>query len=527
VGAASSKSADIMFSAAWHSENSRVLELLEIGDELFWEPARQTTSGWAWTGHLAIAFWLIKAARPSMFVELGTHGGNSYSAFCQAIAHFGLHARAFAVDTWRGDAQAGLYGEEVFEELHAFNENHFRGFSRLLRTTFDQARSYFAESSIDLLHIDGLHTYDAVKHDFDTWKSALSASAIVVFHDTNVRERDFGVWKLWQELTQFYPSFEFHHSEGLGVLGFGQQQAPLMKRLFELGGDSQSAAAIRRIFASRGDTFRSRSQVLDLGDKIASLSSDLQQQSHRVSTLEHEIVAHDATIKDRNQQIQSSAEAISNLQLELVRRGEEIQQQKLTIASNDRIISANQKRICRLAAEKSAASGRIEQLQLELAIIRKELGLIESSTAWKIVSHISSSFQNYPTFRRYAWSLARLVWWTLTFQLIPRFRARRRLFRTVDLIANSRFFDASWYLAQYPDVAESGIDPALHYALFGGTERRNPGPEFDAAAYLQRYPDVAEAEANPLIQYLEHGAGEGRVISSVDQFQDTTEARSS
>jgi lipopolysaccharide biosynthesis protein/GT2 family glycosyltransferase len=560
----------------------QVIEALEIGDELFWEPSRQAIPG-AWTGHLAIAFWLIKAAQPSTFVELGTHSGNSYSAFCQAIAHFGMQARAFAVDTWRGDEHAGLYGEEVFEELHVFNESHFAGFSKLLRATFDEARSYFPESSIDLLHIDGLHTYDAVKRDFDNWKSALSTSAVVVFHDTNVRERDFGVWKLWQELAQIYPSFEFHHSEGLGILGFGQRQTRLMQRLFEMEDGSQSAATLRRIFASRGETFRSRSQVLDLAGRLASVSNDLQQQSRCMSALEAELAARDATLRDSDQQIQSNAEEISNLERRLVsrdatladreqeirtkaelignlqqelvdrdaslqNRDEEIrrasasiEQLQLTIASKDKILGARQRKIAELdesAAklraqlegatksldeERSTASKRIEQLQLELASVRQKLGLIERSTAWEIVSRLRSAFQPYPKFRLYFRRLARVLWWTVSFQLIGRLRARRRLFQRRDMLATSTLFDEAWYLSQYPDLAEAGCDPALHYALYGATERRNPGPRFDAEAYLQRYPDVAELGANPLLHYLEQGASEGRIITPVDNPPDATE----
>src|SRR5215469_5966772 len=235
---------------------SQLITDLHIGDELFWEPIRLAPAS-AWSGHLAIAFWLTKVLQPRIFVELGTHTGNSYSAVCQAISTFGLPTRAFAVDTWKGDEHSGFYDERVIQELEAHNESHFAGFSKLLRRTFDEARPYFPENGIDLLHIDGLHTYEAVKHDFETWKSALSDRAVVLFHDVNVREMQFGVWKLWLELSDSYPSFEFHHCQGLGVLGVGRSQCEILSRLFDLGSDPESAALVRRIFASRGELFRS------------------------------------------------------------------------------------------------------------------------------------------------------------------------------------------------------------------------------------------------------------------------------
>ena len=54
----------------------RLMEALDLGDELFCEPARVVAPG-PWAGHVPFAFWLAKVVRPAVFVELGSHSGNS------------------------------------------------------------------------------------------------------------------------------------------------------------------------------------------------------------------------------------------------------------------------------------------------------------------------------------------------------------------------------------------------------------------------------------------------------------------
>jgi hypothetical protein len=78
------------------------------------------------------------------------------------------------------------------------------------------------------------------------------------------------------------------------------------------------------------------------------------------------------------------------------------------------------------------------------------------------------------------------------------------------LIGQSGYFDAGWYLEQYPEVAQTGLDPAEHYLKIGASEGKNPGPKFDTCWYLERYPDVVAAKMNPLLHYIKHGIDEGR-----------------
>ena len=216
-------------------------------------------------GHLPFSFWLIEEARPDVLVELGTHNGTSFLAFCQAIKARGTRTKAFAVDTWEGDEHAGHYGDEVHDRLQRVVQAKYAGFAQLMRMLFDDAMPYFSDGSVDLLHIDGLHTYEAVKHDFETWLPKMSRRGVIIFHDTMVRERGFGVWQLWEELRGRYPSFEFKHTHGLGVLLVGDQPPASLAALCALTG-TPGEAITSNLFDALGQRF-------SLLDKISQLEA--------------------------------------------------------------------------------------------------------------------------------------------------------------------------------------------------------------------------------------------------------------
>jgi GT2 family glycosyltransferase len=203
-----------------------------------------------WNEHVPFAMYLVGLAHPRTFVELGTHTGVSYCAFCQAVATLGLDTRCYAVDTWQGDDHSGAYGPEVLTELRAHHDPLYGSFSRLLQSTFDDARAEFADSSIDLLHIDGFHSYEIVRGDFEAWLPKVSRAGVVLLHDTAIRERGFGVWRLWDEVSARYPHFSFTHGNGLGLLAVGDQLPPGVRALVEAGDDD--AEQLRNFFSILG-----------------------------------------------------------------------------------------------------------------------------------------------------------------------------------------------------------------------------------------------------------------------------------
>ena len=173
----------------------------------------------SWWEHVPIAHWLIENIKPRTVVELGTHYGVSFFAFCEAAKIYSPESFIYAVDTWEGDSQAGYYGCDVFERVATYQGKHHQQRSRLIKSTFDAAAQHFAEQSLDIVHIDGLHTYESVRHDFNTWLPKIRHGGSLLFHDWNVREGDFGVWRLWEEIkaSEIFSCLEVPNGHGLGI----------------------------------------------------------------------------------------------------------------------------------------------------------------------------------------------------------------------------------------------------------------------------------------------------------------------
>ncbi len=177
---------------------------------LLCQPTHETPYS-AWKGHRGFAQRLIKALQPEVFVELGVHAGDSYFTIVESM-HNG---KAYGVDTWAGDKHAGFYDDGIWKMVQGVNRQYPN--SALLRMTFDSATSLI-QDDINLLHIDGLHTYESVKHDYETWGPKVRD--VILLHDICVPENpDFGVWKLWEEIKNDNAGmcFEFHHCHGLAV----------------------------------------------------------------------------------------------------------------------------------------------------------------------------------------------------------------------------------------------------------------------------------------------------------------------
>jgi hypothetical protein len=203
----------------------------------------------AWLEFIPFAYFLMDILQPRLFVELGVHSGGSFLAFCDAAAALVLKTKCIGVDTWESDPHSKYFNTDIYGNLLAGINSKYAAYAELIKDNFDNAVSRFSDHSIDLLHIDGYHSYDSVKNDFTAWLPKISERGVIIFHDILVKERGFGVYRFWDEVKRDYPSFELDFSHGLGVLLVGER---INKDFLDFTGRYKANPLYRQLFYKLG-----------------------------------------------------------------------------------------------------------------------------------------------------------------------------------------------------------------------------------------------------------------------------------
>ncbi len=267
----------------------------------------------AWKGHEIIANFLIRYLTPNIFVELGVHNGFSYFSFCQSVFETKSQTKCFAVDNWTGDKHAGFYEDYVFQQVNSHNNNNYLNFSKLLKMNFDDALNQFKDNSIDLLHIDGLHSYEQVKHDFNSWRPKLNDDAVILFHDVNEFRDDFGVHQLFEELKKIYKYhiiFPFAH--GLGLIQ--SEKAKKEKLIINFLKENEEIIKITQSLHSKNQKNLNLTQATQAKEQeIVNLTQVTQAKEQEIVNLTQVTQAKDREIVNLTQVTQAKDREIVNL----------------------------------------------------------------------------------------------------------------------------------------------------------------------------------------------------------------------
>ena len=162
----------------------------------------------SWKGHRAFAEWLTQRLQPKITVELGVDYG--YSLFCLANNNPG---RVIGIDLFEGDAHAGTREKNQHETVQQFATDNKYTNVTLIKGDFNELVKYWI-APIDILHIDGLHTYEACLMDFVNWGPHVSAAGVVLMHDITSYP---DVTRVFLEVGA-KSKVAFLHSAGLGIV---------------------------------------------------------------------------------------------------------------------------------------------------------------------------------------------------------------------------------------------------------------------------------------------------------------------
>lgn len=502
----------------------------------FQDPPVITPSGWL--EHGPFAAWLIDATRPGLVVELGSHWGYSFFAFCEAVKTLGLTTRCVAVDTWEGDEHAGFYSDEVFDFVTSTATAEYPTTATLVRKRFDEALADFEDGSIDLLHIDGRHRYEDAAEDFGSYLPKLSPRGVVVMHDIVVREHGFGVWRHWEDVQREYPTFEFRHGHGLGVVALGSDAPPAIKKLTSLPLESDEAVMVRKMYKqlgqaiSGGDGMR-RAEQCDAELREAQLRREWELDASTRQALGREVNL--LTRVRRLEQDLRDAKHLTRTSFKGLLR-ERLRTEGIRLLGSD---APDDITIAQLGALFDAEYYAAQHPELDPGTASMEHYLRhgwpagESPTPlfdkdWYLAVYPDVAEAGLPALHHY------LVFGdaegrdpNAVFDTSWYRSHHSELFSEGDL-ALVRFvtdghrlghdpssaFLTNWYLERYPDVAASGRIALSDYLREGALMGRDPHPDFDTAWYVATYPDICRDGTNPLVHYLTFGLNEDRATNA-------------
>jgi predicted O-methyltransferase YrrM len=171
---------------------------------------------------------LVRRHRPNVVVEIGTAYGGTFYALCQVAPS---RSTLVSLDLPGGDFGRG-YRSDTVALLRRLAKRrqivHFLPLDSHEPSSKIVLVELLADAQIDFLLIDGDHTYEGVKADFDMYAPLVAEGGLIAFHDVvpGKPKRVGGVPHFWAEVSERFESLEFVKSWKQGGFGIGVVRTP-------------------------------------------------------------------------------------------------------------------------------------------------------------------------------------------------------------------------------------------------------------------------------------------------------------
>ena len=169
---------------------------------------------------LAQLIALVKARRPQAVVEIGSFRGGTLAAWCQVAAPDAVLVSVDLPDP----SETPSTPEELRRLARARQRVEVVRADSHTQETRDKVVAALAGREVDFLMIDGDHSYEGVRRDFELYAPLVRDEGLVAFHDIlpHTRIPNIEVARFWAEVSAHYEHEEFvshARDRGLGQWG--------------------------------------------------------------------------------------------------------------------------------------------------------------------------------------------------------------------------------------------------------------------------------------------------------------------
>jgi predicted O-methyltransferase YrrM len=160
----------------------------------------------------------VCALAPQRILEIGTARGGTLYLWTQAA---GDDAIIVSVDL-PGGKFGGAYPAcriPLYQSFARANQRmHLLRCNSHTMQTYEKVQKIFGSGLVDFIFIDGDHSYDGVKRDFQLYGKLVRPGGMIAFHDILLRPEfpEIQVHKFWKEISSEYDSHEIVGPEGNG-----------------------------------------------------------------------------------------------------------------------------------------------------------------------------------------------------------------------------------------------------------------------------------------------------------------------
>jgi predicted O-methyltransferase YrrM len=174
---------------------------------------------------LSELLWLVEELAPQTVLEIGTYAGGTLYCLCRLAQP---DATIVSIDKPMGRF-GGHYTDERAEEMQMLFPREQQALKLIqddsqLPSTLERLEGILDGRKLDLLFIDGDHTYEGVKSDFEMYSPLVREGGMIVFHDILDHGPDSGceVATYWNEIRDDYEHVELavapYRWGGIGVV---------------------------------------------------------------------------------------------------------------------------------------------------------------------------------------------------------------------------------------------------------------------------------------------------------------------